>query len=369
MDVWKILILIFCLTAVTEQVGACACGSSNLSDRDEAAKEFEESKVVFSGEVISVKELEGVSKMGAAEFTFSVIQSFKGPKQPRVQVLSTMEHTDCAFHLEAGNKLFVYAVEGKDGKLYIEACTRTSSLEHAAADFRFARGEPPSAEDLVPYGEKFRVEYDPTLKVRGATLSGVVHWPEHVAVGEAFVTIWEVDDQGRRLSSTVTTQKADADGKYEIRYLDPGKYFVSVADSRLRQTSRYVGIIGLISLPEGTRVTNEDVTLHSEPLGTVRIHVIAPEIPREKLFVVLRDVELDLETPGSSPFSSYGTTAELDSSGVATFKWVPYGNYNVSVGLYEEDLSRPSWTHDDASVTLDSADAERSVRMHRNTSE
>lgn len=120
-------------------------------------------------------------------------------------------------------------------------------------------------------------------------------------------------------------------------------------------------------LPEKATVVHQDVTLRTEPLGTVTIRLIGASIPRERIFVGLRDVELDLETPGSSPFR-FATQTSVDSYGVATFKQIPWGHYNVSVGLYDEDLEKPSWTHDDATVTLDGTTAELSIRMYRNDS-
>jgi hypothetical protein len=190
-----------------------------------------------------------------------------------------------------------------------------------------------------------------------------VHWPEKATHGDTFVTIWEVDEQGRRLDSELALQKVDPDGTFAIRYLQPGNCFVSVADSRPGVAAHYVGVLGLVSLPEKATLAGQNVTLHAEPLGTVTIRVIAASIPRERVFVQLRDVELDLETPGSSPFK-FGTQSSADSNGVATFKQIPYGHYNVSVGLYDENLLKPSWTHDDATVTLDGPTADLSVQMY-----
>lgn len=357
------------LATTSRSAFACSCAETALSDRDAAAEDFDAARAVFTGEVISVKSMIDAdeTRLGLTEFSFRIIQSFKGDGGSIVRAFSSMERTDCATGIKVGDRLFVYAFAGKDDRLYVGPCDRTSSLEFAGADLRFALGEPATAEDRVPADERLRLSLEPELKAKGATLSGQVHWPEKATRGDTFVTIWEVDEQGRRLDSHLAVQKVDPDGKFEIRYVKPGDCFVSVADSRSGVPPIYVGVLGLVSLPEKATLLGQDVTLHAEPLGTVTIHVIAASIPREKVFVDLRDVELDLETPGSSPFR-FGTETSADSNGVATFKQIPYGRYNVSVGLYNENLQTPSWTHDYAIVTLDGPTADLSIQMYQNHS-
>jgi len=362
-----LLTLCLFLSVVLDQARACSCVTPVLSDRDGAAEQFEVAKAVFAGEVTAIKDLTVSGDAQLTEFTFKIVEPFKGIKESTVELFSDFEHTSCASGIKAGDRLFVYAFEGKEGKLYITPCSRTGSLEEAGTDIRFARGEPAILEDRIPYGEKWRLLDDPTMSEKGATLSGVVRWPQKVAMGKAFVTVWQVDEQNRRLNLIVATQKADSDGTFAVHYLPPGTYFVSGVDSKWEASFRYVGNLGIVSLLEGTKLDHQEIILHADPLGTVNVQVDAPEIPYEKLFVVLRDVELDLETPGSGPYS-YGTTANVGSDRVARFKQVPYGRYNVSVMLYGEDISRPTWTHDDAEVTLDNAKAETAVRMYKTNS-
>ena len=361
----RMLLLCLCLAGMMEEAHACTCSTPVLSDRDDAANQFEAAKAVFEGEVVSVQDLKESGDPTLTEFTFKIIQSFKGFKEPTVRVFSDSEHTTCASGIKAGDKLFVYAFEGKQDKLYITACGRTGSLEETAADRRYARGEPATPEDRIPAGEKWRLIDDPALKHSGATFSGEVRWPEKVAIREAFVTLWEVDELSRRLDSSVAVQNTDADGSFKIRYLHTGTYLVSAEDLNWGPAVRYLGILGTVLLLEGANLDHGVIILHSEPLGTVNVRVDPPEIPREKLFVMLRDVELDHETPGSSPFH-HASTTKVDSDGVARFKQMPYGRYTVWVGMDRENLAKPSWVHDDAEVILDSAYAEVSVQMRRN---
>lgn len=369
MNLIKGLVLTLCLAGTTRPARACSCSGTPLSDRDAASQDFDAAQAVFTGEVISVKTLMDANDNGMelTEFSIKIIQSFKGDKSSTVPVFSSVEHTDCARGMKIGDRLFIYAFKRKDGRLYVVPCDRTGSLESAGADLRFALGQPATAEDRVPADERFRLILEPELKTTGATLSGQVHWPEKATHVDTFVTIWEVDEQGRRIDSHLADQKVDPDGRFEIRYLKPGNCFVSASDSRLGTPAKYVGVLGLVYLPERATVVGQDITLHAEAVGTVTIHVIGASIPRERTFVVLRDVELDLETPGSSPFR-FGTQTSVDSNGVATFKQIPWGRYNVSVGLYNEDLEKPSWIHDDATVTLDGATAELSIQMRKNSS-
>ncbi|MFI5176873.1 MAG: hypothetical protein ACHQKY_18605, partial [Terriglobia bacterium] len=338
---------------------ACSCSNQMLSDREDAARQFEEAAVVFEGEVIpGGSEIVAASrdKMGLSVTVFRVIRSYKGERAESIQLFDAMAGTDCALGPPpAGEKYLVYGFQGQDGKIYYHACSRTGRLESAGSDLRYARGEPATKEDLNPPGEKWRLLRDPSLATRGATLRGNVRRLDAGEVNDVFLTVWGVDEKGRRENWIAATQKVNPDSSYEVRFLAHGHYMVTAEDMRMTPTTRFVGEYGNIALAEGQTLVAVDVILHPDPLGKVAIQVNAPAELHDRLFVWLRDVEMD--SVGSAPYH-YAQTANLNEKNVASFEYVPYGRYDVYVSLTEEDSTKPSWTHDKIQVQLNGNKAE-----------
>jgi len=263
---------------------------------------------------------------------------------------------------KAGDQWFVYGVAGDDGKLYIFPCTRTTPVKFAGPDIRYARNEAATLEDLMPPGEKER-RSDPNLARSGATLCGNVRRADKAGVSEVFVTVWDADQDGKRENFVSTSQKVNPDGTFEISYLAPGNYFVSARDSLLGDSSEYVGVFGNVSLQARGRDCNLHLLLQPRPLGTVRVRVVAPD-SWESASVWLRDV--DLNTPGSSPFA-IARMAPVASNGIAEFKMVPYGRYDVEFVPSGVDLARPTWTQDDTEVQLAGPQAETTLHVRKKT--
>src|SRR5215475_7096612 len=111
---------------------ACACAGEALNDRDSAIEQFHEATVVFEGEVVSEQQIAAVDPNGPglAVISFTVLRAYKGTLGHTVQMYDPMAGTDCGFGgSKAGDKFFIYGFSGKDEKMYVEACTRTSPLE------------------------------------------------------------------------------------------------------------------------------------------------------------------------------------------------------------------------------------------------
>jgi hypothetical protein len=230
---WPLIFILFfacsCRTA-----SACACGNSSISDREDAAAEFGEAAVVFEGEVsANPKDIVAPtgSSLGLSVIQFRVLRAYKGNLGALTQLFDPWAGTDCGFDtLRPGQKLFVYGFEGKDHKIYIQACTRTVSLDSAGPDIRFALNEPPTKEDLAPPGEKWRLHRDPTLETRGAIVKGIVRRADGGDVSSVFITLWDGGEKGRRIGVIGARQKVNQDGSFEIRFLPPGKYNVTAED-------------------------------------------------------------------------------------------------------------------------------------------
>ena len=230
--VWLIGLLL--VGGTTPEVRACVCSSQIVNDREAAAQQFQAATVVFEGEVVLVsmptRSGGSGSGEGVSEITLRVIRSYKGSQADSMVLYDGAAETDCGFGARPGEKLFVYGFAGKDGKIYLQACGRSAGLEQAAADLRFARGEQPTPEDLSPPGERLRLYSDPSLAKRGATLSGSVRRSDGGTVSGVFLTVWDVDEKGRREAHMAATQKVNSDGTFDVRYLAPRKYFVTAVD-------------------------------------------------------------------------------------------------------------------------------------------
>jgi hypothetical protein len=230
------LIVAFCLAGNLRTAQACVCSGAAVSDRDEAAAEFQAAAVVFEGEVLP----------GGHEITtylsvipFRVTKSYKGASEEVLEIYDASAGTDCGFgEQKPGMKFFVYGFRDGDGKVHFHACSRTTYLDGAGADIRFARNEPATKQDLAPPGERWRLYRDPTLAQRGASLKGTVRREDGGDLGNVFVTVWDVDKNGQRSSIGLVeaTQKINPDGSFEIRFLPPGTYIVTAGASSIRAT-------------------------------------------------------------------------------------------------------------------------------------
>lgn len=354
----------FCFAGSLQTAQACVCSGPAVNDREDAAAEFRDAAVVFEGEVsASPKEIVAPtgSQLGLGVIEFRVLRTYKGNLGDSIQLFDSMAGTDCGGDsLRPGQKLFVYGFEDKEHKIYIEACTRTTLLEFAGPDIRFARNERPTKEDLAPPGEKWRLKRDPTLETRGAIVKGFVRRSDGGDVSNVFLTLWDGGKEGRRIGVIGARERVKRDGSFEIRFLAPGQYNLTAEDRQNNSTTEYLADYGNVTLTERQVLSDLVVNLHPEPLGSVRVKVLAPPELHDRVFVRLTEIDSDGKFP-----AHYGQTASLDAQSSASFDSVPYGHYSVYVLLTGDDISKPSWIHDEVQIELNRNQAEAVVKLRK----
>lgn len=142
---------------------ACSCV---VPDGPQAL--LERSAAVFSGEVVSIKEKQGVvtSTGDPVQVTFKVANRWKGVEGDEVTVTTAMSSASCGFEFTEGSSYLVYA-GGAEGKLQVSLCSRTVKLASAGEDLealgpgtspsvspsRAESAEPPQGVETPPVAE------------------------------------------------------------------------------------------------------------------------------------------------------------------------------------------------------------------------
>jgi hypothetical protein len=135
---WMLLLPIFLYGALVfspSTAYGCSCAQpAGVKD------EFDRSKAVFTGEVISVKEKQPLAGYVSKKVIFEVNQSWKGIEQSQIQITTGQGDGDCGIDFVLGEDYLVYA---SDSDLYGEnqlttiICDRTSPIVSAKEDLTY----------------------------------------------------------------------------------------------------------------------------------------------------------------------------------------------------------------------------------------
>ncbi|MDT7604437.1 MAG: hypothetical protein QOF61_2434, partial [Acidobacteriota bacterium] len=202
-------VALFCLFITAGRVEACSC----VPERP-TCEAFGSATAIFVGKVVGAKEQReikdenGVKRIfDVGEIYFQQEESFLGVKTPRVTIHSGTGGGDCGYWFERGKRYLVYAYGDSPKSLGTNICSRTRPLDAAGEDLTFLRGLPRQGGGVRIYGQVVEALQDPSMK----------NWrTPHPLAGVV------IKAEGHRNYEAAT----DAEGKYELTGLEPGKYKV-----------------------------------------------------------------------------------------------------------------------------------------------
>jgi hypothetical protein len=275
-----------------------------------------ETDAVFTGTVTAIAirkgPIEGIPPDQLFDRRFvqiSVERIGKGVQGAGVEVRTGMGGGDCGFDFKVGQRYVVYAYRGKDGSLSTGICSRTRALSDAAEDVAFFSALPAARS--------------------GALVSGTItHWeyaPEsHGTVGYGGVADVQVLVRG---SAGVFSGMTDAEGRYFINGVPPGKYETQVLPPS-KFSTRYLAGTLEIKDPRACRVADFSLHFAGRVFGTVldASGRPAPDVRVEIAPAAAPDEALYLEP----------SVLRTDANGLFELADIPPGSYVVGVGLTSE---------------------------------
>ncbi len=110
----RAFVLLFTLLLIfTTKLSACSCIEENNSFRKKVKTEYVESDLIFTGTVLSRKEIPKTSRKvfgSAVVFTFEVSEIIKGKRHhSQIEVITNSDGASCGYEFEVGNTYLVYS--------------------------------------------------------------------------------------------------------------------------------------------------------------------------------------------------------------------------------------------------------------------
>src|SRR5215510_2380710 len=315
-----LLFMIICTSYVGFEAQACICGAPSSPYR-----EYQDSKAVFVGKVISSKDVAVTEDIRGKTYTayervfqFSVTESFKGLKTSSVEINLGRIDSDCFQGFGIGESYLVYAFGNSDLSLHSGVCSRTNNLSYAADDLHYIRELLKGVPEARVYGSVTRVDSDLGGSKSGrrvTPLAGIKILIEGKKKNFEAVT----DAQGLFSLSRIP------DGKYKAHPLLPKRYMTyfptevefilgsqeqTAGDYRLQHgSSAYASFqIGWNNNLDGRVVDAE-----GNPIQRVKVSVL---LPRSSSPVVIQRDSFDYHQEGKFGFSGLNPGTYLLSADI-----------------------------------------------------
>lgn len=308
------------LALVTMLVLFSSANGCTCAGGETPCQAFGSSSAVFVGTVTGVRTAKQPQPRNAEEleslrraeidwtprtFTFSVELGFLGVDGTEVEVATGRGGGDCGYDFKSGKRYLVYAYRSTQGnRLATSICSRTRTYETADEDIKFLGTLPSLSAGVTIYGEIKRQLH--SVKGGGSKTVG--------QVAEAALVV-----EGENERKEVRT---DAQGRYRVSGLRPGKYKVT------------------LSLPEELMVhrPEQEVTITDRGCASVNYFVTdngrisgrvfdAEGQPAPKVLMALIDVD------GQDIERDYSKLERADQDGRYSFTAVPPGRYLLAVNV------------------------------------
>jgi hypothetical protein len=210
-------------------------------------------------------------------------------------------------------------------------------LEHAGADLRFLRGEPPTADDLLKGSELYRRAQLP----KTGSITGQLRGTQVPAL----VSVRAFENRQH-----VAIAASDAEGRYRVDLLAPGSYFVTAytLGGKEPDVAVYAGVYRLGSRLDEAAVVEVlsqrdtfgvDFELKPLPLhkvtGILEIQGNA-RFTREQCSVRIQASEASL----LSTIQRWDSFVPVQKDGAFEFTGIPAGSYSIQASLPDGNGSR-----------------------------
>ncbi|WP_449623092.1 hypothetical protein [Robertmurraya sp. Marseille-Q9965] len=162
---------LFLMVSFPSTSSACSC-----AEQQSVEEEFKQSKAVFRGKVLEVKENRSINGSMSNSVLFEVSKTWKGVDETQIIITTGVSDGDCGIEFRKGEEYLVYATESTmygENTLVSTICDRTGELQTLRDDLTIlGEGKVPSQKvDLTN-----ELEGNPIYLylIVGATIIGVV---------------------------------------------------------------------------------------------------------------------------------------------------------------------------------------------------
>jgi hypothetical protein len=345
----RLAVGIVSLLALAVPAFACKCAPppQDLNSRRAFAEwRLRNAEIVFEGKVEKI-EVQGfplkpepgktvTSKMGI-RVSFSAVRSYRGSQREQFMVETGFGAGDCGYLFKTGESYLVHAW-AESGRLSTSICSGTTELENAGAELRLLRGEPPTPDDLLEFGNQRNAREwraDDSDKI-----CGKVSFPEGVKARS--VTVWIFPEGDHPVSLFGDSVESGADGSFCFSWLEPGKYLIGASadgprNSGIRYLSYFPGVLQRsratrIDLKRGAGVARADFALAPQPQFTVSGYLRG--VPRS----MVDSIQVFLMSDKLDAFSVL-EPVPLGPHGTFEIREVPVGHYTAFAVRENDDES------------------------------
>lgn len=288
--------ILIVVSLASQTANACSCGGPGAP-----CESYGAASAVFAGTVISTREGPRPKRGERSEVDwtpravkFSVEQPYLGVAGTEVEVFTGRGGGDCGYGFQIGQRYLVYAYRNQD-KLTTSICTRTKLFSNATEDLAFLGTLSSARPGVTIHGSVIRQE-------------GKKDEPLNPDI---LITI-EGESQRKEI-------RPDAEGRYRVTGLPPGKYKVTLHlpdtlttwenESEITVSDRGCGGVGWYVNDNG-RVNGRVVNVEGEPVARILVGLVEP---------------------GANPKENHVKLEQTDDEGNFKFSAVPRGRYFVVV--------------------------------------